>query len=212
MLYEFPRPEEPIRQGDIFKSIPWVDFDLSNLIKPLDSGEVEIAPWLDMLTENPSEAQPVVVTMTPAYAIAITQDCDAIRAPSISLCQIDLLESVLSMDLPKSVSGWISLITQRTRLNQKWFYLPPNEKVGFTQRMAVDFRRVTEVPRQNIDELRTPLRIGRLGGVSLEHFRERVGEFFRRYAYDEWYPFSREEFQQYARTHGQVQPFPWQEE
>ena len=48
------------------------------------------------------------------------------------------------------------------------------------------------VRRVELETLRD-LRRGRLNFLADEHFRERIGEFFRRYPYDEWYALNREE-------------------
>jgi len=54
------------------------------------------------------------------------------------------------------------------------------------------------------------LRKGRLNPVADEHFRERIGEYFRRYPYDEWYALDRDELDEYRRKYPEVTPFPWQ--
>ncbi len=59
-------------------------------------------------------------------------------------------------------------------------------------------------------ELRT-LRNGRLNRIADKHFRERIGEFFRRYPYDEWYPFNQDELNCYMNEYPDIKPFPWQE-
>jgi hypothetical protein len=85
--------------------------------------------------------------------------------------------------------------------NLKWFYLPPDQTMGFTDRRAVDFLATLRVARQDLESARH-LRRGRLNDVADEHFRERLAEFFRRYPYNEWYPFTKEEFDAYRRSMG----------
>jgi hypothetical protein len=104
---------------------------------------------------------------------------------------------------------WKNIITQQARINQKWFYLPPDEKVGFAQKMGVDFLVTLRVPRVDLETLRS-LRKGRLNAIADEHFRERIAEFFRRYPYDEWYPLNKEELQAYVEEYPDAKPFPWQ--
>jgi hypothetical protein len=77
--------------------------------------------------------------------------------------------------------------------------------------MAVDFRIVLPVKRQELERLKD-LRIARLNHIACEHFRETLGQFFRRYAYNEWYPLTKEEFRCYAQDRDEpVAPYPWQE-
>ncbi len=66
------------------------------------------------------------------------------------------------------------------------------------------------VPRAELEEVRY-LRKGRLNNVADEHFRERIGEFFRRYPYDEWYPLDQDEMEAYIKEYPDIRPFPWQE-
>jgi len=57
--------------------------------------------------------------------------------------------------------------------------------------------------------------VARLRTPAIEHFRERLSEFYRRYPYDEWYPLNREEYQKYVADKGgdeDIKPFPWQEQ
>ena len=41
---------------------------------------------------------------------------------------------------------WKDILTQHARINQKWFYLPPDERLGFADKMAVDFMGTLRVP------------------------------------------------------------------
>lgn len=109
-----------------------------------------------------------------------------------------------------SAKGWKNILTQHARINQKWFYLPPDAQVGFSQKMAVDFMVTLRVSRAELEGLRD-LRRGRLNPIADEHFRERIGEFFRRYPYDEWYPLNQEEMKAYIGEYPDTRPFPWQE-
>ena len=72
---------------------------------------------------------------------------------------------------------------------------------GLGARSAVDFRVVLPVPRLDLESMRD-LRIARLNQVAREHFREALSHFFRRYAFNEWYPLNREEFNAYAEQAG----------
>ncbi|MCU0978110.1 MAG: hypothetical protein MUF25_02965, partial [Pirellulaceae bacterium] len=106
--------------------------------------------------------------------------------------------------------AWKNILTQHARVNQKWFYLPPDEQIGFLDKMAVDFMVTLRVPRTDLESLRE-LRKGRLNPVADEHFRERIAEFFRRYPYDECYPLNSDELEAYRAQYPETRPFPWQE-
>jgi hypothetical protein len=54
------------------------------------------------------------------------------------------------------------------------------------------------------------MRVGSLNETAEAHFRERLGEFWRRFAYDEWYSLSAEELQAYCADREGVTPYPWQ--
>lgn len=40
--------------------------------------------------------------------------------------------------------------------------------------------------------------------------RERIGEFFRRYPYDEWYALDEKEMTEYKKEYPNAEPFGWQ--
>lgn len=207
MIYEFPDTSAPIRQGDIFVGIPRMDISLNKVIIADESGE-RLARWSEIVQRGISVN--IIVPVRPVAAIVATQDCDTIRGRDITLCEIRIFTDVeRKANQQTSTKGWKNILTQHSRLNQKWFYLPPDANVGFSEKMAVDFRVTLRVPREELEELRD-LRKGRLNAIADEHFRERISEFFRRYPYDEWYPLSLEEFHEYKKEYSDTQPFPWQ--
>ena len=110
----------------------------------------------------------------------------------------------------KDAKGWVNILTQHSRVNLKWFYLPPDERCGLTRKSAVDFNATLRVSRTELEAFRT-FRKGRLNAIADEHFRERLAGFFRRYAYDEWYPFDGEELTEYRKRHPDAAPFSWQQ-
>jgi hypothetical protein len=212
MIFVLPSADEPIRQGDVFKAMPRVDLSLSAL-PVVEGGEPFHTSWSEIAGRRSSGAITAVVGMRAVPAIVITQDCDAVRSPDIAMCEITEFRKVEGKykDLADDSPKWPGAITQHCRINQKWFYLPKCPEIGFTERMGVDFRSVLRIGRPDLDALRSQLRIGRLNDVAVSHFRERVAEFFRRYAYDEWYPLTRLELEEYKRTKPEpVEPFPWQ--
>ena len=208
MIYEFPELTSPIRQGDIFVGLPRVDLSLEEIVLVDEVGE-RIAKWEDLA--NHSNPLNIIVPVRPVVSIVATQDCDANYSRDITLCEIRDFRNVerKSKDT-KSPTKWKNILTQHARLNQKWFYLPPDEQLGFSDKMAVDFLVTLRIPREDLENLRS-LRRGRLNAVADEHFRERIGEFFRRYPYDEWYALDKDEMAAYSKEYPGSEPFPWQQ-
>lgn len=200
MIYEFPEVTAPIRQGDIFQGLPRVELSLAEMTVLRKENELEAVPW-EAIRQDP-EPMAAIVGLRSVWAIVITQDCDTIRVPDVSLCEIRRFPEVVKVNLPNTAKKWAELIRTQATANLKWFYLPADPNVGFEDRMAVDFLATLRVPRQDLETMRH-LRRGRLNPTADEHFRERLAEFFRRYPYDEWYPFSKEEFDAYKAGHPQ---------
>lgn len=208
MIYDFPDPSSPINQGDIFINIPLIDLPDSSLSLLNEDQTINNTPWEEIAQiENDLTA---IVALRLTIAIVATQQCDALRAPNITLFEIRPFRDVerKSKDT-KSSAKWVSILTQHARINQKWFYLPPDKQLEFQEKMAADFLTPICLPRKALEKL-IPFRKGRLNEVASQHFRERIAEFFRRYAYDEWYPLNSEEFLEYRKEHREVEPFPWQ--
>jgi hypothetical protein len=211
MIYEAVGSGEPIQQGDIFRNIPRVDFSLSTLaIIDKDDQTIETT-WRDIITLNRDEPISAILAVKPVTAIVITQNCDAARGQTLSLCQIeDYLDATNQTSPPKTPKAWQSLLMRMSRQNPRFFYLPTDARFGLDSRSAVDFRIVLPVPRLDLESMRE-LRIARLNQVACEHFREMLSNFFRRYAFNEWYPLTREEFNVYSDECGeQVPAFEWQ--
>jgi hypothetical protein len=208
MIYETPSYDALIRQGDIFIGLPRIDLSLQEMVLARPEGE-RLAAWKDLAFSN--EPMTIIVPVRPVAAIVATQDCDAVRSHDITLCEIRQFRDVEGMSKnTSSPKSWKNIITQHARINQKWFYLPPDPTIGFTEKMAVDFLVTLRVAREDLESLRS-LRRGRLNATADEHFRERIGEFFRRYPYDEWYPLNGPELDEYTKEYSDARPFPWQE-
>lgn len=207
MIYEYPDSAMPIRQGDIFVGLPRIDISLDQIIVVNESGE-SLARWADL--ESKAEPVNIIVPVRPVTAIVASQDCDAINGRDITLCEIGSFKDIerLAKDT-SSPKAWTKIITQQARKNQKWFYLPPDEKVGLTDKSAVDFMVTMRFSRTELEAVKH-LRKGRLNPIADEHFRERIGEYFRRYPYDEWYPLNTEELKDYISKYSDAKPFPWQ--
>jgi len=209
VIYESVSENAPLRQGDIFVGIPRVEISLDRITVLEKNNDAISCSWRDIAGAGREIA--AVLPVRPVVAIIATQDCDAARSDDITLCEIRSFREVevkaKETTKPKS---WKNIITQHARINQKWFYLPPDDRVIFTDKMAVDFMVTLRVPRLDLEASRQ-LRRGRLNNIAYEHFRERIGEFFRRYAYDEWYPLDSSEFEAYKNEYTGTQPFPWQD-
>jgi antitoxin (DNA-binding transcriptional repressor) of toxin-antitoxin stability system len=208
VIYEFPNSDAAIRQGDIFVGLPRVEVSLREIPVITDDGQQRLAQWREIVQAG----QPVtaVFAMRPVAAIVATQDCDTLRAPDITLCEIRRFQEVeRKAAQTSSAKSWKNILTQHARINQKWFYLPPNERLGFADKQAVDFLVTLRVPREELEEMRD-LRRGRLNDMADEHFRERIADFFRRYPYDEWYSLNHEELAAYQQEYPDTIPYPWQ--
>jgi len=208
VIYERVEPGARIRQGDIFLCLPRIDFSLAKLPIVSDTATEE-ASWDELIDEGRNEVT-AIVGMKAVTGIVITQDCDAVRAPQITLCEIRPFGSVEpNAKQAAKPSSRVSVITEQSKKNLKWFYLPPDPAFSIAERMAADFRITISVMREDLETLR-PRRVGRLNSVADEHFRERLSEFYRRYPVDEWYALDEEELQKYAESHPGSEPFPWQ--
>ncbi|HYM24628.1 MAG TPA: hypothetical protein VEU08_15530, partial [Vicinamibacterales bacterium] len=193
-------------------SIPRLDAELDQLPVIQEDGSIALTSWRSLVIATSAETTTAAIAMRAVTAIVINQDCDNIRSPDITLCEIRDFRTVEKMAKDaKTAKAWVSIVTKQARVNQKWFYLPADPTVGFDTPMGVDFQGITRVRREDIDAMRTDFRVGRVDGVALDHFRERLSEFFRRYAYDEWYPLTKEQFDAYrAEKPEPIKPYDWQ--
>lgn len=212
MIYDIPNQDEPIRQGDIFFGIPKVDIEFAAglpTIGPSPDNDLTKTPW-DTIAKR-DEPTPAVLPVIAVPAIVASQDCDARWGVSITLCEIKEFPQVEADAATAKLSGMVKIITRHARSKLKWFYLPPDKRIGFNNRMAVDFFSTIRVLREDLEKL-IDMRKGCLKQVARDHFRERIAHFYQRYAYNEWYPLSKEEMEIYSKDN-QVQPserYDWQ--
>lgn len=207
MIYDFPDKYHPIRQGDIFYPLPLISIDLNKLPILKRNGEFEESNWQRIKDRDQIVISAAIKTVC---GIVATQDCDAMRSPIISFFTIEPFQKVTGLDLPRNPRKWMSLIIQKSRLNARWLYLPNDNHIGFMERMAINFQLVFHVSRKNLEENLKELRRGRLNEVAYQHYRESIAQYFRRYPYDEWYSLDKEEFEEYKKEKGDVEPFDWQ--
>lgn len=207
MIYLRPDPSDDIRQGDIFVAVPRIELSLDSVLVLKDDGYDEETDWESAMADTD---QPVTIAVAarPTMAIVITQDCDTVRADQIALCEIRRLGDVVP-DLGSTTARFVNNVRKQSKQNLKWFYLPADSAIGITEKMAVDFQVSLTVPREQL-ERRRGKRIARLNSEADEHFRERLAEFFRRYPVDEWYPFNKDEFEEYKKQAPEASPRGWQ--
>lgn len=199
MVYAAVDPNEPITQGDIFFDIPFTTTDLNNLVFSQNEDDLKAGKWSDIDDKNNITLN---LNVIPTCAIVLSQDCDAGRAPSISLFRVEPLSKILKENTPKSAKAWADYIKRLNRDRPSIFYLPkdleqPNFKVGFSERMFVNLETVFQIERSSLDEHKGVLRRGRLIPEAYEHYREAVAQYFRRYPYEEHYPMTKEEVDAY---------------
>jgi hypothetical protein len=179
VIYEFPEADVPIRQGDIFIGVPRIEVSLRRIPVVGADGQQSVSTWNEIAQAG--EPVTALLAIQPVAAIVATQDCDTLHAPDVTLCEIGKFKEVeRKAGQTVSAKSWKNILTQHARINQKWFYLPPDGRIGFTEKMAVNFMVALRVPGDELEELRS-LRRGRLNNLADEHFRERIAEFFRRY-------------------------------
>lgn len=219
-MYTSLKTDDPIRQGDLFRWLPKLELSFGTEELPLlyeqkQLREINWLQWVELIEHDKPLNANVPVSIRPVLGIVISQDCDAGRAENITFCEIKPFSKVEKSfkDKHNNPKDVVDLIPRYTRQHQKWYYLAEGGITGFTQKMGVDFESVFEVRRLMLEKYKDKLRIGRLEDeVAWPHFRERVAEFFRRYPYNEWYPFNSEEVTEYEKSKNiSVQRYRWQE-
>jgi hypothetical protein len=104
VIYEFPSPDTPIRQGDIFVGLPRVEISLKSVTVISENDETEIIPWTSIVEEGKNVS--AILGIRPVSAIVATQDCDTLHSPDITLCEIrefqDVERSTKSCNSPAS--------------------------------------------------------------------------------------------------------------
>lgn len=165
MIYQQVEPDAPIRQGDIFHDVPLLELPSLTAIPLVREESVERASWQELVGEQ-SDAISCVATIRRVTGIVLTQDCDAIRAAELSLCEIrpfvEVAPGAEKAERPKSFVGFI---VKQARINYKWFYLPADPAFGFANRMGVDFFSIFRLPSAGLrDARRSPTRVSFEGG------------------------------------------------
>lgn len=219
MIYEAVVPHAPIQQGDIFRNIPRVEISLARmsiLVRRDEDTDVREVAWEAALRDDSAVDERsggcvrAVLPIFPVHGIVITQNCDALRAEAISLCEIAPIQEVFGGAMKPGSRNWVKALTRQGTEALRWFYMPEEASIGFIQKMGADFRTIIAMPRTDLEALRS-LRIARLNNLAYEHFREKLAEFFRRYPVNAWYPLNKEELEEYMKDNGPVEPiYDWQ--
>src|SRR5215475_1392442 len=113
MIYESANGDEPIKQGDIFNSIPRVDF-LFATVAIMDGEEQREITWKDAIADS-SVPVVAVLPVKPVTGIVITQDCDTVRGEYICLAEVADFATATGKTFPTSAKKWQSLIKQHAK-------------------------------------------------------------------------------------------------
>lgn len=204
MIYDKVDPIEPIEQGDIFFNIPFTTIDLNQIVfKRADQTSTQTGRWSAIENKNSLTA---LLDITPTWAIVLSQDCDATRAPAISMFRIEPLSKILGHSIPQNDKKWADyIVNQLGKKQTNNFYLPADSstsqfKIGFTERMFINLETVFQLDRESLEAHKESLRKGRLNEESYEHYRESIAQYFRRYPYEEHYPLTKAEVEAYERN------------
>lgn len=198
MYYDYPLASEEIEQGDIFLDIPRValTFSALSIVEEGRPNPVSLT-WQEVVDNKKDVAAILGVASVPA--IVATQSCDAQRRQQITLCEIVKLPQISAF---AEYEGWAltTRVKQLIRHNKEMpgiFVLSPDEKIGFFDRMAVDFSSTIRVGREDLKDF-IAKRKARLKKFACEHFREKLAHFFHRYAWNEWYVLNKDEIGKYG--------------
>ncbi len=215
MIYDYPKALNPILQGDIFYPLPFHIIESLDKLNIISGEDFDSISWDDV---NPEDITVAALPIKPVWGIVASQNCDTSRIPYITFFLIDTLQDISRLTLPdeKKTKNWVSLITQKSRLNANWFYLPKDDKIGFDKRMAVNFEEAFLIDREFLQRKKEKYRKGRLNEIAYQHYREKVSQYYRRYPYDEWYPLNKIEFDYYQKSYKnkgiQIDSFKWQDD
>jgi hypothetical protein len=199
MLYEYPLPTDEVRQGDIFLNIPSIAFQLSEGLSILEPDKsTKSITWQEIVSDEEKDIVALLgVIRVPA--IVISQTCDIQKEGShVTLCEIvplSKLTAFKSFDTQQPKKQ-VDFLIRSERKMHGFFYLPPDPKLGFNSRMAVEFGNTIRLPSEDLDLIKQG-RKGRLNTEAYEHFREKMANYFRRYAFNEWYMLNGKEVELY---------------
>lgn len=211
MIYDFPATSEQIRQGDIFVDVPRVEFDLSGDLSVLEENmAISSVSWEELVREKKDVAAVLGITLVPA--VVATQSCDTQRSEYITLCEIIELTDLgpFKQYSEMRTKSRVSALVKNERKMHNYFYLPPDNIIGFEVPKAILFPHTMRLARNVLEAIKEN-RKGRLNETAFEHFREKFSNYYRRYAFNEWYMLNKDELKEYEHfselTSNQL--YPW---
>lgn len=222
-FYKTPAVEDDLNQGDIFISVPFVQLE-SKIITQMAESDNRLKE-MDISSHVPDENQKtdlIVASIIWKPGIIISQNCDAAREEYLSFCEIRKLEDIdkdYAQIIHKGMVRTTEYLSKKEYQHQfKYFYLLQDPEIFDGNKMAVDFRRIYQVKKEIIDELKNK-RITKLTDKSLDHFRSKLANYFKRFAYDGWYVLNKSEYDLFYNEAKKkmpdhelslIKPCPWQ--
>ncbi|MCD6556427.1 MAG: hypothetical protein J7K64_04465 [Bacteroidales bacterium] len=209
-------------QGDIFSYLPFFNIN-SSIVDVIFPGDEEpVYKETDLAEYVPSDSgvlKNVVTDVILKPGIVITQNCDVLRSDYISFCEIGRFDDIeTSLNEKTSELNKLLFLTKKYAHQEKYFYLQDDDRF-FSDRMAVDFSRIYQIKRTLLEKMINK-RIASLGKIPLEHFRVKISNYFKRFAYDGWYMLNKDEFEAFYKYKQEkekrkneldlIKPFPWQ--
>ena len=193
MFYEFPPASDNIKQGDIFLNIPRVALEFSQELSILEQEEKTFSLTWQEIVNNKKDVS-AVLGLYSVPAIVVSQSCDTLRKEYITLCEIVELSTIKAFNnyeerAPKNIAK--DLLKCNSDMPD-FFYLPPDNGIGFSNKMAVIFSNTINLLRTDLGNF-IDNRKGRLDKTAYEHFREKLSHFYHRYAWKEFYILNKEE-------------------
>jgi hypothetical protein len=202
-------------QGDIFSSLPFIEIDSPKVVELIAEGDQLVPKEIDLvnyISSQPRETN-LAVKSTLQAAIIITQNCDLLRSDYVSYCKVTRLRNV-EKNMSDSQGKRIKFLTKTYREQAKYYYLPAEQPYGFEEDMAVDFSSIHQIKKEVLEQLLNK-RTSRLNDMALDHFREKMANYFKRFAYDGWYVLNKSDFEFYLNTLEEnekvrTSPYGWQ--
>lgn len=210
MIYEPVDVDLPLRQGDIFVSIALPEWSMTEVPRLKEDGSFE---QIDLSAVNAPTDVHAVVLLRMSTVIVVSQDCDCARGEYVSVAPVVGISTIIpDGQEPKNPKRWASYISKSAKEKLRYFYLPPDGNRVIAVKSVADFRSVSRVRLADMLSVRARGRRMRLNEVASDHFKEQLAHFFRRYAYNEWYPMDRDEFAAYReeKKAEQIDPYGWQ--
>ena len=205
-----------IKQGDIFSSLPFLAINSPKITEVIAEGQEPVYKEIDLndYVGDTKESKTLVIKSEIRPGIVITQNCDMLRSEYISYCAIRPFDEIEKNFSPNNQKKQVEFLTKTYINRAKYFYLPPETPNGFDDRMAVDFSFIHQIKLDVIKQLISKRRSA-LNTDSLEHFRIKLSDYFKRYAYNPWYVLNKGEFDTYVNVLPpeeipHVRPYPWQ--